>query len=104
MEGGVNVRKVILAIAVWFIPRLGHAAGLRELIVGASPDAQLYVYGVIAMFAAGLVGKAGGMILSACGEGRTGRLVANGSYLAAVGIFLSLALMLFKQFVNMVAG
>ncbi|WP_378954890.1 hypothetical protein [Pelosinus sp. sgz500959] len=47
---------------------------------------------------------AGSMILSACGNGRVARLVTNGSYLAAVGIFISLALMLFKQFCDMVAG
>jgi hypothetical protein len=103
MEGRA-VRKVILSLIVWLMPAICHAAGLRDLIVGASADAQLYVYGVIAIFAVGIVGKAGGMILSACGDGRTGRLVTNGSYLAAVGIFLSLALMLFKQFVTMVVG
>jgi hypothetical protein len=61
---------------------LAHAgnmpcSGLRDLIAGASADAQLYVYGVIAIFAVGIVGKAGGMILSACGDGRTGRLVTR---------------------------
>lgn len=97
--------KIITGLVSFLtVPAVCGAAGLRELIVGASPDAQTYVYGVIAIFAVGIVGKTGGMILSACGEGRTGRLVANGSYLAAVGIFLSLALMLFKQFVNMVVG
>lgn len=98
------MRKVFLMLCTWITPAVCHAAGLRDLIVGASPDAQMYVYGVLAMFAVGIVGKAGGMILSACGDGRTGRLVTNGSYLAAVGIFLSLACLLFKQFVNMVVG
>jgi hypothetical protein len=78
--------------------------GLRALIVNASPDAQLYLYGVVAIFAVGIVGMAGGMILSAFGNGRVARLVTNGSYLAAVGIFISLALMLFKQFVTLVVG
>lgn len=45
----------------------------------------------------------GSMILSAFGNGRVARLVTNGNYLAAVGVFISLALMLFKQSCEMVA-
>lgn len=95
--------KVVLL--VWLlIPNICHAAGLRDLIVEASPDAKIYLYGVISIFAVGVVGMAGSMILSAFGNGRVARLVTNGSYLAAVGIFISLALMLFKQFCEMVVG
>jgi hypothetical protein len=78
--------------------------GLRALIINASPDAQIYLYGVVAIFAVGIVGMAGSMILGAFGNAKVARLVTNGSYLAAVGIFISLALMLFKQFVSLVAG
>jgi hypothetical protein len=100
MEG----RAMWWVMAFLLIPSTAHAGGLRDLIEGASIDAKLYLYGVVAIFAVGIVGKAGGMILSAFGDGRIGRLVTNGSYLAAVGIFLSLALMLFKQFVSIVLG
>jgi len=81
-----------------------HANGLRDLIVAASPDAKTYLYGVIAIFAVGIVGMAGSMILSAFGNGKIARLVTNGSYLAAVGIFIGLAMMLFKQFCDLVVG
>lgn len=96
--------KIVVGLIIGFSPTVCQAAGLRELIIGASPDAQIYVYGVIAIFAVGIVGMAGSMILSAFGNGKIARLVTNGSYLAAVGIFLTLAVMLFKQFVVMVAG
>lgn len=95
--------KVILLICL-IIPNVCYAAGLKDLIVEASPDAKVYLYGVISIFAVGIVGMAGSMILSAFGNGRVARLVTNGSYLAAVGIFISLALMLFKQFCEMVVG
>lgn len=98
------MRKMIMAFTGWMIPAMCQAAGLKDLITGASPDAKIYLYGVIAIFAVGIVGMAGSMILSAFGNGRVARLVTNGSYLGAVGIFISLALMLFKQFVDMVVG
>lgn len=94
----------VVILAVLLLPAPAHAAGLKDLITGASPDAKTYLYGVIAIFAVGIVGLAGSMILSAFGNAKVARLVTNGSYLAAVGIFLSLALMLFKQFVELVVG
>jgi hypothetical protein len=98
------MREIILIMAMLLMPSVSRAAGLRDLIVGASPDAKIYLYGVIAIFAVGIVGMAGSMILSAFGNGKVARLVTNGSYLAAVGVFISLALMLFKQFVDLVVG
>ncbi|MBP2652649.1 MAG: hypothetical protein H6Q73_218 [Firmicutes bacterium] len=97
------MRKIV-GLFAWCIPSVSHAAGLQDLITGASPDAKYYVYGVLAIFAVCIVGKAGGLILSGFGDGRGGRLMSNGSYLAAIGIFMSLALMLFKQFCTMVVG
>ncbi len=94
----------IVFLVLLLVPRACSAAGLKDLIVGASPDAKTYLYGVIAIFAVGIIGLAGSMILSAFGNGKVARLVTNGSYLAAVGIFISLAMMLFKQFCEMVAG
>lgn len=96
--------RIVLMIAILLNPSVSHAAGLKDLIVNASPDAKVYLYGVIAIFAVGIIGMVGSMILSAFGNGRVARLVTNGSYLAAVGIFISLAMMLFKQFVQMVVG
>lgn len=96
--------KIITMLTVFMAPSMCRAAGLKDLITGASPDAKIYLYGVIAIFAVGIVGMAGSMILSAFGNGRVARLVTNSSYLAAVGIFISLALMLFKQFCDMVVG
>lgn len=94
----------IIVLVLLLVPRACYAAGIRDLIVNASPDAQIYLYGVVAIFAVGIVGMAGSMILSAFGNGKVARLVSNGSYLAAVGIFISLALMLFKQFCSLVVG
>lgn len=98
------MRETVLIFIMWIIPAVSHAAGLKDLISGASGDAKTYLYGVIAIFAVGIVGLAGSMILTAFGNGKVARLVTNGSYLAAVGIFLTLAMMLFKQFVDMVVG
>jgi len=95
--------KIALLIGV-FIPNVCYAAGLKDLIVGASAEAKVYLYGVIAIFAVGIIGMAGSMILSAFGNGKVARLVINGSYLAAVAIFIGMAMMLFKQFCDMVVG
>ena len=92
--------KIILAV-ILFTPSIAHA-GLRDLIAGASSDAQIYVNGILAIFACGIISIVGPMILSAFGGSKIARLVANGSYLAAVGIFMLLAMMLFKQFCGMI--
>lgn len=96
------MRNFILIMAILIIPSASHAAGLRDLISGASSDARVYVNGTLAIFACGIISIVGPMILSAFGGSKIARLVANGSYLAAVGIFMGLAMMLFKQFCDLI--
>ena len=93
--------KIAILLVILFTPSIAHA-GLRDLIIGASSDAQIYVNGTLAIFACGIISIVGPMILSAFGGSKIARLVANGSYLAAVGIFIGLAMMLFKQFCDLV--
>jgi len=95
------MREIVLMMVILLTPTIGHA-GLRDLIVGASSDAQIYVNGTLAIFACGVISIVGPMILSAFGGSKIARLVANGSYLAAVGIFVGLAMMLFKQFCDLI--
>jgi len=48
------MREIILMIVLLLTPTIGHA-GLRDLIVGASSDAQIYVNDTLAIFACGII-------------------------------------------------
>lgn len=51
----IEMLKVILLVCL-FIPDVCYAMGLSDLIVGVSPDAKIYLYGVMSIFAVGMIG------------------------------------------------
>lgn len=80
----------------------GH--GLMSLIGMASPEAKTFVGMAFAIFALGLIGYGGCAFLAAIGQGRFGRLMANGCYFAAFGVFILIIGMVLDKFLSWVLG
>lgn len=98
------MREIGLLLAGLLIPQVSHAAGLIDFVRNAGDEASGYVYSVLAILATGLIGIIGVALLSMFGKSKVAKLLENGSYVAAVAIFLGMAMTLFKKFVNLVFG
>lgn len=98
------LERFVLVLIGLSVTSISHAAGLKDFVEVAGSEASGFMYGVLAIVAVGIVGIVGSAILGAFGNQRVGKIVTHGSYLAAVGIFVSMAMNLFNQFVRLVFG
>lgn len=87
-----------------FTHRFTYAAGLIDFVRGAGDEANSFVYSVLAIVAVGIIGIIGNTILMMFGKSKIAKLVEHGAYIAAMGIFMGMAMTMFHKFVGLIFG